>query len=156
MAFDGVFDGSPRERNLLIGMGAVLAVGLLWLLLSLRGSGDAAPVAEDSLDAALRDLQTVQTVIASRPLSTTSSGPREPFSRAALIRGAQAAQLTISRVEPGADDAITVTFDATNPERVLDFLLDMDDTTTAVLSTFEIEGVDGGEVESRITLRPAG
>jgi|GEM_PF-2696074 len=153
MAFDGIFDGSPRERNLLIGMGAVVLGGLLWFLLSLGGN-DTAPVA-DTREDALRDLQIVQTALANRPVTTVASGPREPFTRSTLIRGAQTAQLTISRVEPGADDSITVTFDATEPARVLGFMTDMADTTTAVFSAFEIESVDNGQVESRVTLRPA-
>ena len=58
------------------------------------------------------------------------------------------------RVEPGDDGALTVTFGATESPRVIGFLQDMTRSTTATISAFDIEAVDSGEVEARITLRP--
>lgn len=147
-----LLDGSPRERNLLIGMGAVVVLGLLWFVFAGRESAPSAP--PDTLDAALRDLQTVETVLASRP-SAAATGPRAPFDRGAVIRNAQALDLAISRIEPGVDESITVSFAGTDSPRVVRFLRAITRDTSATISAFEIEATEPGLVEARITLRPA-
>lgn len=145
-----LFDGSPRERLLLGLMGGAVLLALAWFLLAGRASSPAA--APDTLDDALRDLQRVETGLATR--TTTASGPQEPFSRAALIRTSQGAGLTLSRVEPGNDGLITVTFAPAPAAQVMDFLQTVTAESDAVISAFDIEAAAPGDVDARITLRP--
>jgi type II secretory pathway component PulM len=148
-----LFDGSPRERRLLIGMGIALALAALLFLIFGRGGAEA-PAFDDDLQSALRDLQIVETGLASRATVTPDASPKTPFDRGALIRAAQTADLTISRVEPGADDGYTVTFDGAGGDAVLGFLVDIESGTNAVITDLELSAISGERVEARVSLRP--
>ena len=148
-----LFDGSPRERYLLFGLGGVFIIALIALLLSGRDS--AAPSADDTLEAALRDLQVVESTLASRPADTAAPADRTPFARSAVISTSRRANLTLSRVEPGPGDELTITFDGAPSENILFFLSEIERTTTGEITALEMEAVSDNQVEARVTLSPA-
>ena len=145
-----LFDGSERERKLLIGLGALLGVLIILFGITRLGGGDA-DVA-DSREAALRDLQIVQSFAG--PMDSVAA-ERTAFDRRALLRAAQGAGLTLSRVEPGANGALQVVLEPAPSATILGFLEQLERGTAVRITALEMEAVDGGEVEASIAFAPA-
>ena len=148
-----IFDGSPRERLLLLGMAGAVVLALAFLLWP-DGSGSTAPSLDTNRDQALRELQLVETAVASRTTTTTPSEPRTPFDRAAVLRGAQANGLTLSRVEPGDGGALSLTFDDAQSAPALRFLQQLERTTDARITELEIDADGETAVDVFVTLEP--
>ena len=145
-----LFEGTPRERNLLIGLGVLMVGFLIWLLLS-GGEAEPAPVADARADA-LADLQTVESALSARPAEARAD--RAPFDRAALIRTAQGAGLDISRLQPGEDGELTVTLAPAPSAAVLGFLDRLTRTTEARITVLDMSAGNAPDVEARITVAP--
>jgi len=148
-----LFDGSPRERRLLIGMGVALAIAAVLFLLFGRSATEG-PAGNDDLQAALRDLQIVESGLASRVDMEAGATAKNPFNRGALISSARSANLTISRVEPGSDGAFTVSFDGARSESVLAFLTQIERSTTGVITELDLEAITDERVEARVGIQP--
>ena len=147
-----LFDGSPRERYLLIGLASVVVIGLLALFL--RGGGGSASVADaDDVDTALRELQLVETALGNADLSDAPATDRAPFDRSALIRGAQGASLTLSRIEP-AGNGFTVQLEPAPSAAVLRFLQTLERTTTGEIIELELDATPDGLVDAEVTIEP--
>ena len=147
-----LFDGSPRERILLALMGGAVVIGLL--VFALRGAGGNSSPTPDAggLDSALRELQTVQTALASRPGGEALE--REAFSRARVIGAAQGLGVTLQRVEPAGDGGLSVLVSPAPSGDVLRFLDQIETQTAVRISELEISAAPDGLVETRVTFLP--
>lgn len=148
-----LFDGSRRERFLLIGMGLALGVVLILFVL-FRGDGGDMAGPQDDLDVALQNFLIVETGLANRSVAGADEQVNKtPFNRGSVLRVASAAELRISRVEPGPQGALSVNFDPAPSESVLFFMSEIERTTTARIVTLDMEAADQGQVEANLTLR---
>ena len=145
-----LFEGTPRERNLLIGLGMLMMGFLIWLLMSGGESAPTKPV--DARAQALADLQIVESALSARPAETRAE--RAPFDRAALIRTAQGAGLDISRLQPGENGALTVTLAPAPSASVLGFLDRLTRTTEARITALDMSAGTAPNVEARVTVAP--
>ena len=148
-----LFEGTPRERNLLIGLGVMLLALAAWFLLAGREPA-AAPTADrdTALQTALGDLQTVESAMSGRTVSATAQ--RAPFDRAALVRASQVAGLTISRLQNSGDGAFTVDIAPAPTASVLGFLATLTTQTDARITDLDMEAAEAPFVETRVTLAP--
>ena len=144
-----LFEGTPRERNLLIGLGVLLLALAAWFLLAGREPGTA-PTADR--ESALQDLQTVESALSGR--TATAATERAPFDRAALVRASQVAGLTISRLQNSGDGAFTVDIAPAPTSSVLGFLATLTAQTDARITDLDMEAAEAPFVETRVTLAP--
>ena len=147
-----LFDGSPRERYLLIGLGTVVVIALLALFIRGGGGGSSVSDAND-IDTALRELQLVETALGNADVSDAPAAERAPFDRSALIRGAQAASMTLSRIEP-AGSGFTVQLEPAPSASVLRFLQTLERTTTGEIIALELDATPDGLVDAQVTVEP--
>ena len=144
-----LFEGTPRERNLLVGLGVLLLALAAWFLLAGREPA-AAPAADR--DTALRDLQTVESALTGRTASAAAQ--RAPFDRAALVRASQVAGLTISRLQNSGDGTFTADIAPAPTANVLAFLATLTAQTDARITDLDMEAAEAPFVEARVTLAP--
>ena len=143
-----LFEGTPRERNLLVGLGVLVLAVAAWFLLA--GREPVAPTADR--ETALRDLQTVESALSGR--TATAATERAPFDRAALVRASQSTGLTISRLQNSGDGAFTVDIAPAPTASVLGFLATLTAQTDARITDLDMEAAEAPFVETRVTLAP--
>ena len=144
-----LFEGTPRERNLLVGLGVLLLALAAWFLFSGREPASA-PAADR--DTALQDLQTVESALSGRIAAAATE--RAPFDRAALVRASQSTGLTISRLQNSGDGAFTVDIAPAPTASVLGFLANLTAQTDARITELDMEAAEAPFVETRVTLAP--
>ncbi len=142
---------APREQ-FLVGLAAVLiALFILWqFIISPILSG--AQNAERELAAAKRDHMIVS---AGLPKMTLQGGTQKTaFSRSAVIDTARAANVSISRMQPSANNSLQVWLDDSPALSVYNFLSELERRYSASTVKAQITRKDDGTVAAQFTFEP--
>lgn len=153
-ALDAYHALEPREKLLVRVAGVMLGLFFLWQFI-ISPVMDARQNAAQRQANALRDYAIVESGL---PAVTTSRfrGNRDPFSRLAVSQTAQAAQLTISRLEPVDGGAFKIWFEDVPSPQVFGFMQAVSTGYAVELSKVQINRGKNGQVNAQITLSPEG
>ncbi|MEM7728393.1 MAG: type II secretion system protein GspM [Pseudomonadota bacterium] len=137
----------PRERVLLAVLGGLALVFLLVfaLLLPLQ---DARARASAELDRARADL-----VAASRLSPAVDPSSRAPFDRAVLVNIARAADIRLTRVQPGQDGSLSVWIDDAQTLALYGFFEDLLTDYTASMDSVIVSSDANGRLSAQFVVR---
>lgn len=142
---------NPRERALIAVAGLLVALFLSWQFV-VKPVMEAHEKAERAQTTALRDFGIVQSGVSQ--ISTADNSNKQPFNRAAVIQVANLSGVTISRVQPGQDQALQVWFEDAQIGNVYNFLTQISGQYASRVGRVQISRRDGGVVSAQITLYP--
>lgn len=146
---------TQREQVLIVGMLILVAALALWQL-GIKPVVNNKARAEQSLSSAKRDIAIVRNGLPklgqARALAQDSN--QTPFDRPALIETSRAAEIAISRVQPGADNSLQVWFEDAPVLSVYSFMSNLSAQYEVSFERVQITRRDNGLVSAQFTLKP--
>lgn len=145
---------SARERNLVYGALALLALFAVWQF-AVKPVLNAKQEAQRLQNAALRNQAIVANGIGViTPGGAQMSASKAAFDRSAIIDTARGLGLPISRIQPQGGNSIRVWFDNAPSGAVYEFVAAITQSHNVSVSRAQIQRRDGGFVSAQISLTP--
>lgn len=104
--------------------------------------------------AAVRDYDIVQRAIPRLSSEGSQASAKPVFNRAAVINTAQNVSLPISRVQPSADQAVQVWFDAVSSAQVFNFLQTLESQYAVNITNAQINRRKNGLISAQFIFAP--
>ena len=143
---------ASREQLLVAIAAALIALFASWQFI-LRPVIFSAQQAERELTTAKRNHMIVTAGLPKIALQN-SGAQKAGFNRSAVIESARAANVSISRMQPAADDSLQVWLDDSPTLNVYSFLSELDQRYTASTVKAQITRRDDGTVAAQFTFEP--
>lgn len=144
-------DRTSRERGLLLAASLLVVLLLAWQFM-VKPVMEANQRAERAQTTALRDFGIVQSGVVH--LSPAGQSGKQPFDRGVVIQVAHQTGVSISRVQPGQNEALQIWFEDAQVTNVYMFLTQISEQYGTRIGRVQISRRDGGVVSAQITLHP--
>lgn len=143
---------TPRERLLIFTAAFLLFLFPAWQF-GARPVLESKSSAHKARQVAVRNLDIVQRGL---PKISPSSVARDklPFDRSAVLSAARGANVAISRVQPGADQALQVWFEDADAPDIYRVLAEINTAYAVSINRVQITRRDTGRVSAQITFAP--
>ena len=139
----------PRERVLLIVLAGLLVVFIAWFAMT-RESG---PDGATALEAAQTDRE-LWLRAAPRLGSGTANGERAEFTRGALVESARNRSVSLTRVQPQSNGALSVWIEDTSTTALYDLIEDIVGKYAVSVETALLTTAPNGGLNAQFTLSP--